>query len=106
MTSGSGGDMPRVVSTFVVALYRPADGRVLHLHTVRVFEGGRAIGREEAEKTALANAARHGHDVASLKIHHAAELPGDFGIYRVDAVTGRLVGQEIPSPVRRDLSRR
>jgi hypothetical protein len=94
MSSGSGGRVPRVVNTMVVALYRPGDGRVVHLHTVRVFEGGRAIGRDEAEKTALANAARHGHDVASLRVHHASDLPGNFGSYFLDPATGKLAGRE------------
>jgi hypothetical protein len=44
----------------------------------------------------LANAQRHGHEVGSLKVLHADELPGDFGLYRVDAATGRLVGGEAP----------
>lgn len=88
--------MPRVAKSRVVALYRPGDGRVVHVHTVRVFEGGRSVSREEAERTALAHAERHGHDVGSLKVLHADELPGDFGLYRVDAATGRLVGYEAP----------
>lgn len=105
MTSGSGGRAPRVVSTRVVALYRAGDGRVVHLHTVRVFEGGRPVGREEAEKTARENAARHGYDVGSLKVHHADELPGEFGIYHVDEKTGRLVGRDPERASRRDRRR-
>lgn len=96
MSFGNGGDMPRVVSTRIVALYRPSDGRVMHLHTVRVFEGGRAVTRDEAERTAKANAARHGHDVNSLEVLHADELPGDFGRYHVNVEAGRLVGIELP----------
>ncbi len=42
------------------------------------------------------NARRHGHDVSSLAVLHADELPGDFGLYRVDAATGRLIGSEAP----------
>ena len=102
MPSGSGGRIPRIVSTRVVALYRESDGRVVHLHTVRVFEGGRAVSPEEAESTARANAARHGHEAALLKAHHAAELPpGDFGFYHVDAAAGRLVGKNPASLLRR-----
>jgi len=102
MASGSGGNVPRVVSTRVVALYRESDGRVVHLHTVRVFEGGRGVSREEAESNARANAARHGHEAAMLRAHHSAELPpGDFGFYHVDASTGRLVGKNPASPSRR-----
>lgn len=96
MSFGNGGSMPGVVSSRVVALYRSSDGRVVHVHTVRVFEGGRSVSREEAESAARANAGRHGHDVASLKVLHADELPGDFGLYRVDSATGRLIGSEGP----------
>jgi hypothetical protein len=100
MTYGSGGDMPKVVSTRVVAIYRSDDGRVVHLHTVRVFEGGREVSREEAEKTARAHAASVGHDLSALKVHHADELPGDFGIYHVEP-SGRLVGKHPPQHGRR-----
>ena len=99
MTSGSGGDMPKVARTRIVAIYRPSDGCVVHLHTVRVFEGGREVTREEAEETARTHATRIGHDVHALKIHHADELPGEFGVYHVDS--GRLIGKHPPQHGRR-----
>lgn len=106
MTFGTGGNMPRVVSTRVVAIYRPGDGRVVHMHTVRVFEGGRDVSREEAESTALAHALQIGHDVTALKVHHAEELPGHFGVFHVDEASGRLVGRELPEGARRKDRRR
>jgi hypothetical protein len=96
MSFGNGGSMPRVVSSRVVALYSPEDGRVVHVHTVRVFEGGKPVSREEAESAARSHAGRHGHNVASLKVLHADELPGDFGLYRVDPAAGRMIGGEAP----------
>jgi hypothetical protein len=104
MTFGTGGNMPRVVSTRVVAIYRRGDGRVVHLHTVRVFEGGRDVSREEAEETAVAHAARIGHDLAAMRVHHAEELPGHFGVFHVEA--GRLVGRELPEGAKRTDRRR
>jgi hypothetical protein len=100
--------MPRVVATRVVAIYRPDDGRVVHMHTVRVFEGGRDVGREEAEEAARAHAARIGHDLSALAVHHheGEELPGHFGAYSVDAASGRLVGRELPEGAKRNDRRR
>ena len=106
MTWGTGGNMPRVIATRVVAIYRPADGRVVHMHTVRVFEGGRDVGREEAEQTARSHAARIGHDLSALRVHHAEEVPGHFGAYYVDAASGRLVGRELPDGAKRRDRRR
>ena len=96
VSMGNGGAMPKVTSSHVVALYRPGEGRVVHVHAVRVFEGGRPVTRDEAEKAARANAERRGHDIRSLKIVYTDELPGDFGRFHVDAVSGRLVGTEAP----------
>lgn len=60
MNMGSGGKAPQIIATHVVALYRPSDGRVMHLHTVQVFEGGRNVSKEEAEEELRVHATRPG----------------------------------------------
>jgi len=88
--AGSAGNAPRVVAIRVVALYRRGDQRVVHLHTVQVFEGGRDISREAAERGARASAKAIGHDVDSLSALHFDEAPSEPGPYRADAASGRL----------------
>src|SRR2546426_11257576 len=95
MNAGNGGKAPQVIETHMVALYRPSDGRVLHLHTVRVFEGGRKVSREEAEAELQAHATRLGHDLGSLKIAHIVELPQGHGGLYYDSATNTLKRTEL-----------
>ncbi len=95
MNAGSGGKAPQVVATHVVALYRPSDGRVMHLHTVQVFEGGRNVSRDEAESELRVHAMRLGHDVGSLKIAHIENPPEGYGSLYYDSATNTLKGAEL-----------
>lgn len=90
MIAGSAGNAPQVVAIHVVALYRRDDGRVVHLHTVQVFEGGRDVSREAAELGARASAQAIGHDVDSLGALHLDQAPPEPGPYRADVASGRL----------------
>jgi hypothetical protein len=99
--AGSGGKAPKVSATHIVAVYDPADGRLLHLHHVVVFEGGKSISPKEAEREAIEHARRRGHNVAKLKTLLVRErLPGG-GHFRVDVAKGKLIALE--PPVRRRL---
>lgn len=93
--TGDAGDAPRLVDEHVVAVYDPEDGRVLHLHTVRVFEGARSVSPEEAVEEALNAARGRGHDTERAQTLHTKEAPGR-GVHRVDLATTSLVPAEEP----------
>ena len=93
---GSGGKAPKVAATHVVAVYDPTDGRVVHLHEVVVFEGGKSISRGEAEREALEHAHRHGHPVERLKALWVHERPAG-GHLRVDVASGKLIALKPPA---------
>ena len=97
----NGGNAPKVSATHTVAVYDPADGRVVHMHQVVVFAGAKQITSEQAEYEAIENAKRRGHDTARLKTalahEHSARRGGRF---RVDPASGKLVALE-PPPRRR-----
>ena len=95
MNAGNGGKAPRAIATHVVALYRPSDGRVIHLHTVQVFEGGRNVSRDEAEAELRVHATRRGHDVGTLGIAHIEKLPEGHGGLYYDSVTNTLKRTEL-----------
>ena len=90
MIAGSAGNAPGVVAIRVVALYRRNDGRVVHLHTVQIFQGGRDVSREAAERGARASAKAIGHDVDSLGALHLDQAPSEAGPYRADVASGML----------------
>ncbi len=93
---GSGGKAPKVSANHVIAVYDPTDGRVLHLHEVVVFEGGKSVSREEAEREALEHARRRGHPVDRLKTLWVRErLAG--GHFRVDVAGGKLIASKPPA---------
>ena len=73
-----------------VAVYRPNDGHVMHLHMVHVVERGRQVPREEAEAEAKTRAAAAGHNVAVLKFAYAETLE-PAGRYKVDVASGKII---------------
>jgi hypothetical protein len=88
--TGSAGNAPRLVDEQFVAVYDPNDGRILHFHTVRTFEGARRVSAEEAKQEALSMALKHGHGVEHAQTLHTTKIPGQ-GVYRVDLVAKTLV---------------
>ena len=95
---GSGGLAPQPAATHVVAVYRPSDGRVLHLHQVVVLEGGKDVGADVAERGALESAERAGLAVAELSTLRVTEpLPPEPGMLRVDLESECIVS-EPPDP--------
>ena len=83
MKSGGSGSKLKVSATQAVAVYDPSNGRVVHWHEVVVFEGGKAVSREQAEQEATDAARRHGHDIGKLRTLHMSEPP-EPGVYRID----------------------
>jgi hypothetical protein len=79
-------------------LYREADGKVVHLHQVVVFEGGSDVTPEMAEKEAHDNARRRGHELSKLTtLRVGPRLPSSNGGYRVDLARKELVAVELPA---------
>jgi hypothetical protein len=93
--AGNGGTAPRVTDEHFVAVYDPADGKILDIHTVRIFEGGRSVAADEATEEAVKAAKERGHATGRLHTLHVKELPGQ-GRYRVDLTTKRLAALEVP----------
>ncbi|HET8895242.1 MAG TPA: hypothetical protein VFM96_14210 [Gaiellaceae bacterium] len=80
------------VEVKVVALFDPADGRIVHKHVVRVFEGGRAIGDDEAIQTARDQAGRAGHTAADeLEVLVSSNAEHAARPHRIDLATKDFV---------------
>jgi hypothetical protein len=94
---GSAGKAPPVKTVHIVALYRPDDGRIVHLHQVVTFEGGKSISAEAAQRELHEIARRHGHDVGKLGtlVVSGDTLP-QGGRFRVDAASRKLVSEAPP----------
>jgi hypothetical protein len=97
MTTHRAGHAPEVEHVHTVAIYRPHDGAVLHVHQVVVFKGGRQVTASEAEHEALRQAQRRGFDPTQIKLLQVGRhLPR--GILRVE--NHKLVASPPPSPKR------
>ena len=70
---GNAGAGPKVSDTHVVAIYDPSDNRVIHLHHVVIFEGGKPVSKEDAESEALAAVRRNGIDDGAFRVVHISE---------------------------------
>jgi hypothetical protein len=95
--AGSGGKAPKVSAAHTVAVYDPIDGRLIHLHHVVVFDGGKSISPQEAEVEAIEHARRQGHKVAKLKTLLVREPLLGGGHFRVDVARGKLIALEPPA---------
>ncbi len=97
MMNGSGGAAPRIAATHNVALFDPRDGRIVHMHHVVVFAGGKPVTPQQAESEAVAIARRRGHKVDRLELLTVAgPLPREKGRFRVDLARRALVPLEDP----------
>jgi hypothetical protein len=92
----NGGRVPKVADTHVVALYHPQTGKISHVHSVTVFEGGRAVSEKEAVETAKALAKKAGHSVDTLSIKVSKDLMHGRKPHRIDVKTGDFVPLEMP----------
>jgi hypothetical protein len=100
--ASNGGRAPAVSDTLVVALYHPDSGRIAHLHTVTVFEGGRAVTEKEAVDAARSHAARAGHPADRLKAKVSRDPAHGRGRHRIDPGSGAFVAA--PATPRRKAS--
>jgi hypothetical protein len=94
MTNTTGfsiGMVEEVVDFKAVALYEPSSGKILHMHTVKVLKGGRAVSEQEAVDTAYRHAQHIGHDVAKLKTKVSTDVEHAARPHRIDIKTGEFV---------------
>jgi hypothetical protein len=84
------GNAPKIVSTRVIALYHPVTGRIHHLHTVHVHQGGRAIPEAEAIDEAHMHAKRLGHETRDLKVKVSENAEHGHRPHRIDPSTGEF----------------
>jgi hypothetical protein len=93
----SGGNAPKVVDHYVVALYEPDTGAIRHLHTVTVFEGGHRVNEQEAIQRAYDKASKAGHKTADLKIKVSKNADHGRRPHRIDLKTDEFVPIEMKS---------
>ncbi|MCI0359364.1 MAG: hypothetical protein L0211_12875 [Planctomycetaceae bacterium] len=74
-----------------VAVYEPSAGKIVHMHIVKVFEGGRAVSEQEAVETAHREAKRLGHDIAKLRTKVSTDSKHATLPHRIDIKTGDFV---------------
>ena len=91
----SGGNAPKIVDYWVVALYNSETGVIRHLHTVTVFEGGHRVAEGEAIQRAQDMASKAGHDTDQLKHRVSKSFEHGRRPYRIDLKTGEFVALEI-----------
>ena len=85
----------------VVALYDPESGRILHSHTVAVFEGGRSLTDEEATEAAREYAKRLGHPAERLQVKVSNDPEHAARPHRIDPESGDFQALEVPNLGRR-----
>ncbi len=90
------GNAPKVTDEHFVAVYNPTDGTIVHLHTVRVFEGAKHVSQAQAEQEALEAARARGHNVGELETAHTKQL-ARHGRHRIDLETMSFVPLEEPT---------
>ena len=98
--STSAGRAPKVVDHHVVALYEPVTGRIRHLHTVTVFEGGRAVAETEAIQRAQEKASNAGHDTKNLEVRVSKDADHGRRPHRIDPATKAFIAVQIKPPRR------
>ncbi len=96
MNAGAiGGSGSKVTAVHTVALYRPSDGRVLHVHQSVVLENARMLKKEDVERRAIEAARRMGHEVKGLATLHL-DQSAPVGRLQVDLTSMKLVPVKSP----------
>lgn len=98
----SGGNAPKVVDNYVVALYVPETGIIRHVHTVTVFEGGRAVDENEAIRRAHEKATKAGHQTSHLKVKVSKNADHGQRPHHIDLKTGEFVAVEMKPRCQRE----
>jgi len=86
-----GGNARRISDIHVVAVYDPESGRIAHLHTVTVFEGGRSVSEKEAVSAAMTFAQKAGHQVQRFKTKVSKDARHGKSPHRIDVRSGDFV---------------
>jgi len=95
------GERMKAEGSVVCVLYDPATGRILHMHQVTTFPGGRTLARSEIEARTFDLAKNAGVDVSKAKALHVR--PEDYtpGVpHKVDVQSLRLVARPLPASPR------
>jgi hypothetical protein len=87
----NGGRVPEISDIQVVALYEPDAGKIVHVHTVTVFKGGREVSEKEAIDTAVAHASKAGLRTERLKIKVSKDADHGRRPHRIDLSTGDFI---------------
>jgi hypothetical protein len=91
------GSVPPVIGVDAIALFDPADGRVVHMHQITTFAGAERRTPDEQRQAGI-EAARHlGHDVAGLDALHVPDFQPGISIYRVDLANRQLMAMPPPA---------
>ena len=91
MNIQSVGPAPKVAATFVIALYDPANGRIVHMHQVTTLEGAKRFDPQHHELEARKHAERLGHKVQHLHALHVQDFKPSGRALRVDLEKKSLV---------------
>lgn len=91
MVGGGAGKVPEVLDVHVVAVFEPDTGRIVHVHMVTVFKGGRSVSETEAIETALARAKKAGHSTELLKTKTSKNPLHGRIPHKIDIKTGGFV---------------
>jgi hypothetical protein len=97
----SGGRAPKVSDIHVVALFDPKTGNIRHVHTITVFEGGRAISERQAIESARAQAAKSGLKTEGLEIKTSRDAVHGRFPHRIDLKSKEFVALPTVSIKRR-----
>jgi hypothetical protein len=90
-SSGGAGKMPEISDVHVVAVFEPGTGKVVHVHSVTVFKGGRSVSEGETIQAALARAAEAGHNTETLKTKLSKNPVHGQLSHKIDTKTGEFV---------------
>ena len=93
------GKAPKISKIQNIAVYDPKDGRIIHMHRAVIFEGAHGRALESAERDALEQARRIGHDTSALKTlaHDGHLAPGRLSIdLKKNAIVSQPTGFHRP----------
>ena len=86
------GEVPKLESVYGIALYDPADGKIVYMHTIMNMEGASPIDYQEKEREVFEFAETElKHDVTKLSVLHEANLKDISANYYVNVNEKKLV---------------
>src|SRR5688572_4284891 len=95
------GNVPKLESVYGIALYDPADGKVIHMHTILNMEGAYPIDPQVKEKEVLEFVRTElNRDITKLSILHEPNLQNISANYYVNVQEKKLI--KIPESEIRD----